>query len=152
MPIIEVFTDINAPVERVFDLARNIDLHKKSTSRTREEAIGGVTAGLIGAGQSVTWRARHFGLWQELTVQITDFDPPHHFADVMVKGAFRKMEHHHHFAATPTGTRMRDVFTFESPLGFLGRFADWLFLARYMRKFLVERNAGLKSEAEASLP
>lgn len=133
----------------MFDLARNIDLHQKSTSRTREEAIGGVTSGLIGAGQTVTWRARHFGVWQELTVQITDFDPPHHFADVMVKGAFHKMEHHHYFEAIPSGTRMRDVFTFESPFGFWGRLADWLFLTGYMRKFLVERNAVLKSEAES---
>ncbi|NJM41916.1 MAG: hypothetical protein HC853_14760 [Anaerolineae bacterium] len=36
-------------------------------------AIAGVTSGLIGLGQEVTWRARHFGIWQSLTVRITEF-------------------------------------------------------------------------------
>jgi hypothetical protein len=62
MPSIELATSIAAPIERVFDLARSIDLHMKSTSRTGERAIAGTTSGLIGLGQGVTWRARHFGI------------------------------------------------------------------------------------------
>ena len=46
-----------APRERVFDLARSIDLHQRSTERTREQAVGGRTSGLIGVDESVTWRA-----------------------------------------------------------------------------------------------
>src|SRR5688572_21901947 len=86
MPLIELNTFIAAPAERVFDLSRSIELHTDSTSRTGERAIGGVTAGLIGAGQEVTWRARHFGVWQSLTVRITAFHRPTHFADAMVRG------------------------------------------------------------------
>ena len=95
MPVIELFTVIDAPMERVFDLARSIDLHTDSTAGTGERAVGGVTSGLIGAGQEVTWRARHFGVWQSLTVRITAFERPTHFADAMLRGAFRRMEHHH---------------------------------------------------------
>jgi hypothetical protein len=64
MPLIELTTIIAAPIERCFDLARSIDLHKLSTEGTEEEAIAGVTSGLIGKDQQVTWRARHFGITQ----------------------------------------------------------------------------------------
>jgi ligand-binding SRPBCC domain-containing protein len=149
MPIIELATSIAAPIERVFDLARSIDLHTHSTSSTGERAVEGVTSGLIGPGQEVTWRARHFGIWQSLTVRITAFERPTHFADVMLRGAFHRMEHHHHFEPSSGGTLMRDVFTYESPLGILGRVADLVFLERYMRSFLIERNRVLKATAES---
>jgi ligand-binding SRPBCC domain-containing protein len=149
MPVIELTTSITAPIDRVFDLSRSIDLHTNSTSSTGERAIAGVTSGLIGPGEEVTWRARHFGVWQSLTVRVTVFERPTHFADAMVRGAFRRMEHLHYFEPSATGTTMRDVFTFESPLGILGRIADFLFLSRYMQSFLVERNRVIKATAES---
>ena len=149
MPIIELTTNIEAPVDRVFDLARSIELHTSSTSRTGERAVAGVTSGLIGPGEEVTWRARHCGVWQSLTVRVEVFEPPTHFSDRMVRGVFRRMEHHHRFAPTPSGTTMRDVFEFESPLGMLGRVADAVFLTRYLRAFLLERNRIIKLTAES---
>jgi ligand-binding SRPBCC domain-containing protein len=149
VPVIELATLINAPIDRVFDLARSIDLHTDSTSSTGERAVAGVTSGLIGLGDEVTWRARHFGVWQSLTVRVTALDRPNHFADTMLRGAFRRMEHHHHFEASSGVTTMRDTFTFESPLGILGRLADILLLERYMRSFLIERNHVIKVTAES---
>lgn len=149
MPVIELATSIAAPIERVFDLARSIDLHTESTARTGERAIAGITSGLIGLGQEVTWRARHFGIWQSLTVRITEFEPPTHFADVMLRGAFRRMEHHHYFERSSEGTVMRDLFSYESPLGILGRIVEFLFLDRYMESLLLERNRVIKAAAES---
>ncbi|CAN5270695.1 hypothetical protein BH09SUM1_BH09SUM1_05140 [soil metagenome] len=149
MPIIELITFIAAPSERVFDLARSIDFHQHSTSKTQERAIGGVTNGLIDLGQEVTWSARHFGFRQNLTAKITEFERPKHFADIMLRGAFKRMEHRHCFDAVDGGTLMRDVFTFESPLWIFGQLADAVFLTRYMRNFLIERNRQLKAGAES---
>ena len=67
----------------------------------------------------------------------------------MIRGAFRRMEHHHYFEPTETGTTARDVFTFEAPFGPLGRIASVLFLERYMRDFLTARNAVIKATAES---
>ena len=149
MPVLELATSIAAPVERVFDLSRSIDLHMCSTADTGERAIAGVTSGLIGFAEEVTWRAKHLGIWQSLTVRITEFERPTHFADVMQRGVFRRMEHHHYFEPAPGGTLMRDLFTFESPLGLLGRLADFVFLERYLRSFLIERNRVIKATAES---
>ena len=149
MPVIELATSIAAPVDRVFDLARSIDLHTHSAAGTGERAVAGVTAGLIGLGQEVTWRARHCGIWQSLTVRVTAFERPTYFADTMLRGVFRRMEHHHYFEQSASGTTMRDVFSFQSPLGILGRITDFLFLTRYLRSFLVERHRAIKAAAES---
>jgi len=149
MPRIELSLYVDAPVERCFDLSRSIELHERSTGRTEERAVGGVTSGLIGAGQEVTWRARHLGVRQTLTSRITAFDRPRHFRDSQVRGAFRRFDHDHWFAPEGRGTRVREVFDYEAPLGILGRIAERLFLTRYMRRFLAERMAVVRSVAES---
>jgi ligand-binding SRPBCC domain-containing protein len=98
MPIIELSTVICAPRERVFDLARSIDAHQDSAGGTQERAVGGVTCGLIGMGDEVTWEARHFGVRQRLTARVTAFDRPKRLQDVMISGAFKSMVHDHEFA------------------------------------------------------
>jgi hypothetical protein len=59
---IELVMSIAAPIERCFDLARSVDLHTASTDWTGEQAISGITSGLIGPRQEVTWKGRHFGI------------------------------------------------------------------------------------------
>lgn len=141
---------VAAPPERCFDLSRSVDLHQHSLGSSGERAVAGVTTGLIGLGESVTWEATHFGVRQRLTSRITQFDRPRHFRDSMVTGAFRRFDHDHWFDSDAGGgTVVRDVFDFTAPLGPLGRMAEALFLTRYMRRLLEERNAVVKRVAES---
>jgi ligand-binding SRPBCC domain-containing protein len=94
---IHLETRIEAPIERVFDLARDIDLHARSMAHTGEEAIAGRTSGPIELGETVTWRARHFGRWWTLTSRITVVEPPTRFADEQASGPFARFEHRHTF-------------------------------------------------------
>lgn len=149
MPVIELVAPIRAPIERCFDLARSVDVHLAGARETGERAVAGVVRGLLGPGDEVTWRARHFGVWQRLTSKITQFERPHRFRDSMVRGAFARFDHDHLFAADGEVTIMRDRFDFTSPLGPLGRLADVLFLESYMRAFLIERNRVLREVAES---
>jgi ligand-binding SRPBCC domain-containing protein len=149
MPIITLNTIIQAPVEICFDLSRSIDLHTISTKHTGERAIAGVTSGLIGLGDTVTWRAKHFGIWQNLTSKITEYDHPHYFVDEMVQGAFSRFRHEHRFRQMDGGTNMTDVFDYASPLGALGKLSDVLFLKNYMMRLLEERNKVIKDYAES---
>jgi ligand-binding SRPBCC domain-containing protein len=149
MPIIKLETQINAPIERVFDLSRSIDLHTRSASRSNEKAVAGRTSGLIGPGETVTWEATHLYVRQNLTSKIVAYDRPHHFRDSMQKGAFARLDHDYFFERTEEEkTLMKDVFDYDSPLWFLGYIADMLFLENYMREFLLERNKMIKEIAE----
>ncbi len=151
MPTLILTTIIKAPVERVFDLARSLDLHKISTGKSNEEAIAGKTHGLINEGETVTWRATHLGIRQTLTTLITQMDRPSHFQDRMEKGAFKSMIHDHYFEPKGEEIIMQDVFQFESPGGWIGHLVNALFLTRYMKKVLEERNQIIKLYAESDL-
>ncbi len=145
---IEIQTKINAPVERCFALSTSIDLHKISASRSKEQAIAGVTSGMILLNDTVTWRANHFGIWLKLKVQITEYHSPDYFVDEMIKGAFKSMKHKHEFKPKGDHTIMIDYFDFESRFWLLGRLVDWVILKRYMRHFIIERNQVIKKYAE----
>ena len=150
MPTIRIATSIDAPVERCFDLARDVGGHVRSTAGTGERAVGGVTIGLLELGDEVTWEARHLGIRQRLTARISRFERPVLFEDVMIRGAFASLRHVHEFLPRDGGTTMIDTFTFTSPLGPVGAIVDRLFLAGYMRRLLVSRANELKRMAESS--
>ena len=149
MPVIEIKIEINAPLERIFDLARCIDLHEETMSKSGEKAVDGITKGLITLGETVTWQATHFGIEQKLTSKITEFKRPFHFQDVMLKGAFKRFTHDHFFEQTGEKVLMKDVFDYDSPLWILGKIADVLFLESYMKNLLLERNLLIKKVAES---
>jgi ligand-binding SRPBCC domain-containing protein len=148
MPQIVLETWIDAPAERCFDLARSVDAHVASTAQTGELAVAGVTSGLLELGDEVTWQARHLGLRQRLTARITQLQRPVRFTDEMVRGALRSFTHVHEFRPERGGTVMIDRFRFVTPLGWLGKIADALFLERYLRRFLERRAQELKRMAE----
>lgn len=140
-------TELAAPVEVCFDLSRSIDLHLESMIVSGERAVAGVTAGLIGAGEEVTWEARHLGRRWRMTSRIVEFEPPHHFVDQMVRGPFASFRHDHRFEAAGGGTRMTDVIAFRMGPPLIGRLADPCALA-YLRRLLRLRIATIRATAE----
>lgn len=149
MTTIKLTTEINAPREKCFDISLDVNIHKKSTSRTKEFVLEGRESGLFTEGEIVTWRAKHFGIWQNLTVRIYDIKRPDSFKDKMVKGAFKSLKHLHIFEFRNGITIMTDVFKFETPYGIFGKLFDVMILKRYMMNFLKHRNSVIKSIAES---
>ena len=149
MAHITLRTEIDASVEAVFDLARSIDAHLGSMGKSREQAIAGVSSGLIGLGEQVTWKATHFGVPFKMTSKVTEMLPPDRFVDEQIKGPFRRFHHEHRFERVGDGTLMIDVIDFTSPVGPIGRLVDRIGLKRYMAKIIGERNDFLKAAAES---
>jgi ligand-binding SRPBCC domain-containing protein len=144
----ECRTRLPMGVHEAFDRSRSIDLHMSSMVRSRERAVAGVTTGLIGEGQEVTWRAWHFGVPIRMTSRITRMSPPDSFTDEQVRGPFRVFRHEHRFIADGEGTLMVDQVILQAPLGILGRIAE-LVVGPYLRRLIEQRNAHL---GEASVP
>ncbi len=99
-------------------------------------------------GDLVIFEARHLGIRQQLQARIVRMEPPHLFADEMIRGAFKSLYHLHEFLPDGSGTLMRDTLRWEAPLGLLGSLADVLFLRHHLRRFLARKNAALKALAE----
>lgn len=148
MSILQITTIIKAPVQRVFDLSRSIDLHKISTASTNEEAVAGITTGLINLNETVTWQAFHLFKKRKMTVKITTIESPTYFKDEMIAGDFKSFQHQHHFKTIAEGTEMMDILAFESPFGLLGKLMDVVFMKHYLHHFLTLRNATIKQFAE----
>ena len=146
MQTIVLETKIAAPPERCFLLSLSIDLHMAGSG---ECAIAGVTHGLVGAGETVTWRGRHFGLSIEHQSRIAKYERPRYFQDAMVRGAFRSFAHDHFFVeCSDGGTLMRDELRFAAPFGPAGWLAETLVLRRYLAGFLRRRNSLIRKTAE----
>lgn len=150
MLTIHLTTFINAPVQRVFDLSRSINLHKKSQERTGEVAVAGTTSGLINLNETVTWQAKHLGKKRLLKIKISALDSPATFTDEMIEGDFKYMKHEHHFKQVENGTIMIELFYFETPYGMIGKILNRVYLTRYLRRLLEQRNRVIKDYAESN--
>lgn len=148
MTVINLITEIKAPIDRCFDVSRDAELHQLSATGTNERVVAGRSKGLFELNDEVTWEAVHFGVKQRLTVKITAMNKPHSFTDKMLKGAFKSMCHEHSFEERKGVTIMTDVFKYEVPFGFIGGLVDKLVLKSYMTRFLETRNAVLKEYVE----
>jgi ligand-binding SRPBCC domain-containing protein len=149
MPNIHLTTFIAAPVERVFDLSRNIDLHKQSMTNHKEEAVAGTRFGLIEKDETVTWKAKHLFKTRFLRTRITEMIKPKIFIDEQSKGDFKMMVHEHHFKPCENGTIMIDLIHFETPYGTVGKWFNILYLTKYVRKLIEQRNKSIKDFAES---
>jgi hypothetical protein len=156
---IDETTTIEAPIQRCFDLSRSVEVHLLRNVHSGEQAlaINGLTSGLQGLADRVTWRAKHFGFWHNLTNEVTAINSPTYFQVTMNKGIFRSMQADHYFRTLPSSatettemTEMTDHFRIASPPPILGLLAEKLFLRRYMLALIRERNAVIKQLAESS--
>lgn len=148
MPQIVLTTRIRASADACFDLSLSVDAHTASMGTSGERAVAGVTSGVMGAGDTVTWEARHFGVPFRMTSMITAYERPGRFVDEQQRGPFRSWWHEHRFVERDGWTEMTDVVVYRSPLGPVGRAVDALVLRRYMTHLLVTRNAWLRRELE----
>jgi ligand-binding SRPBCC domain-containing protein len=149
VPTLTFETTVDAPRQRVFDLARSVDCHTDGMASHDERAVAGTATGLLADGDRVTWRARHFGVPLRLTVAVSELDRPRRFVDEQVSGPFARLRHEDRFEAVADGTRMRDRFEFASPVGPVGAAVDALVLGGYMRRLVRSRLDHLARVAES---
>ncbi|RZJ70062.1 SRPBCC family protein [Flavobacterium sp.] len=148
MTILKFKTTIDASVQTVFDLSRSVDLHLESTSQTDEKVVGGKMSGLMELGETVTWRAKHFGFYLTHESKITQMTDGF-FVDEMISGHFKSFRHEHFFTVDASGlTEMTDLIRYGTPFGIFGWIFDGLLLEAHLRKLIENRNLCIKRAAE----
>ncbi|MEU4694789.1 SRPBCC family protein [Actinoplanes sp. NPDC023714] len=151
LAVIEVVSFIDAAPVTVFDLELDVDVHAGSLAGSGETATTSTGRRRLGAGDEVTFRARHFGLRWRMTSRISAYDPPHRFVDEQTRGPFRAMRHEHLFEGLGAGrTRMTDRMTIRAPFGPLGAVVARIVLVPYLEKLLTARAAHIKRLAESA--
>lgn len=136
---------IGATADAVFDLELDVEAHAASLPGTGETTTTSTGRSILGLGDEVTFRARHFGIWWIMTTKVTVYERPHRFVDEQVRGPFRSLRHEHVFEAhDSTSTRMTDRMSAVLPLGPLGRAAARVMLTPYMGRLLHRRASNIK--------
>jgi ligand-binding SRPBCC domain-containing protein len=57
------------------------------------------------------------------TTEIVEWEPPHRFVDIQLKGPYKLWRHEHRFVAEGNSARILDEVQFQLPFGVLGRIA-----------------------------
>lgn len=60
------------------------------------------------------------------TTEIIEWQPPHRFVDIQLKGPYKLWRHEHAFVAEGNSTRILDEVQYQLPFGLMGRIAHAL--------------------------
>lgn len=142
-------TEIEAPADDVFRMSLGVDAHIASTPGSGEQAIAGTTSGQLDLGDTVTWRARHFGIWWRMTSRISELERPTRFVDEQVHGPFARFRHEHLFRDVGSRTEMVDHVELVAPAGWLGRPIERWIIGPYIEQLIRQRNSILRDLLEA---
>ena len=104
---------------------------------------------MIGEGETLTFKGRHFGVRWRHTSLIEKLRPHSYYRDIMIAGPFEHFEHDHYFAPMDDGTRMRDDIRFSARGGLMGKLATRIYLRKRLKAYLIERNTMIKRIAES---
>lgn len=100
----------------------------------------------MGAGTLIRYRLRVRGIGVRWLTVIKEWDPPHSFVDVQVKGPYKRWHHTHEFEEIEGGTLMRDVVDYEVGYGPLGLVADSLLIRRDLKRIFDFRAVAVAGE------
>jgi ligand-binding SRPBCC domain-containing protein len=148
MTTIKITTHYYAPIEKIFDTNRDIDIHQQSASKTKEVAIAGITSGLINKNETVTWRGKHFGFYFTHQSIISEMIFPTYFVDEQLKGNFKSFKHQHFFEQKENYVAVTDIVAYETPFGIFGKLFDRFLLKNHLTDFILHRNQVLKYISE----
>ncbi|MFN0174694.1 MAG: SRPBCC family protein [Saprospiraceae bacterium] len=85
------------------------------------------------AGQVITYTVTPIlGIPLFWMTEITHVQKGQFFVDEQRVGPYSLWHHQHHFKAIPGGVEMTDLVHYRVPLGWLGDFANWLFVRRQL--------------------
>lgn len=149
MPLIHATSVIHAPMDRVFDLARSVGLHKAVMRKYRDGKVEGGTNGFMEVGDVVRWSRHYLGRDRTVEVKIRSMDSPKAFGSILVRGSFASLRHEHFFKPIQNGTLLIDLLEYTPAFGVIGRWMDRRFFQPMLRKHLEKKNQVIKQYAES---
>lgn len=77
----------------------------------------------IQKGTLIHYSLRLHGIPLRWSSEIVEWEPPHRFVDLQLRGPYKLWRHEHGFEARNGGTLISDTINLSLPLGFLGQIA-----------------------------
>lgn len=115
--------EIPLPVETVFQFFARAENLQRLTPPELQFRILTPTPIDIRQGTLIDYQLGLFGLKFRWKTEITNWDPPHQFIDVQLKGPYREWIHTHRFIPTSKGTAILDDVQYQLPFSPIGDLA-----------------------------
>jgi len=94
----------------------------------------------IYAGQIFEYTVKPIaGIPLNWVTEITHVHEPFYFVDEQRKGPYRFWQHQHHFKSIEGGVEMTDIVHYRNPMGFLGKWANSLFIRKKLKQIFEHR-------------
>lgn len=98
------------------------------------------------AGSAIDYVVRVHRVPLRWTTLITEYDPPHRFVDVQLRGPYAFWHHTHTFEKTDGGTIIRDAVRYALPFGPMGEVAHALFVRRDLNAIFAYRERAIEAK------
>ncbi len=114
------------PLPEVFDFFSEANNLQKLTPAWLHFRILSVDPAPIRKGTLIRYSLRWRIFPIHWTSEIVEWEPPHRFVDLQLKGPYKLWRHEHSFATLGNGTRILDEVQYRLPFGVLGSIAHTL--------------------------
>jgi len=114
------------PLDQVFDFFSKAENLQELTPAWLHFRILSVEPAPVRKGTLIKYSLRWRIVPIRWTTEIVEWEPPHRFVDVQLKGPYKLWHHQHRFVAEGNGTRITDEVQYQLPFGALGTMAHTL--------------------------
>jgi len=111
------------PLPEVFDFFSRAENLEALTPPWLNFKILDVKPQPVQQGTLINYSLRVHGIPLRWTSEIIEWEPPHRFVDLQLRGPYKLWRHEHRFETCQGGTLISDTINLALPLGFLGRLA-----------------------------
>jgi ligand-binding SRPBCC domain-containing protein len=111
------------PLPEVFDFFSRAENLEVLTPSWLNFKILEVSPQPVRHGTLINYSLRVHGIPLRWTSEIVEWEPPHRFVDLQLRGPYKLWRHEHRFEARDGGTLIFDTISLALPLGVLGRLA-----------------------------
>mgnify|MGYP001178840390 CR=1 FL=1 len=151
MKVYEIYKEqlIPYPIEKVFpffDRPENLEI---LTPRNLKFRILTPSPIKMHPGSIIDYVIRIGLIPMRWTTAISDYDPPHRFVDVQLKGPYSLWHHTHTFKSVDGGTLITDHVRYGLPFGILGRIVHFLKVKRDVEKIFTYRKTLIEEKGDS---
>jgi ligand-binding SRPBCC domain-containing protein len=132
------------PIAEVFDFFSKAENLEKLTPAWLHFHIQSVEPAPIRQGTLIKYSLRWRVFPIRWTTEIVDWEPPHRFVDLQLKGPYKLWHHEHRFVAEVNGTRILDEVQYLLPFGVLGSIAHSLKVKKDVATIFEYRKAAVE--------
>ena len=132
------------PLQEVFEFFAKAENLAELTPPWLHFRILSVSPGPLRQGTLIRYALRWRIFPIRWTTEIAEWEPPHRFVDVQLKGPYSLWRHEHRFKAEGNGTRILDEVQYRVPLGPLGAIAHKLKVRKDVKSIFAYRHSVIR--------